>query len=71
MVEDAVENKICGYILASPDSQQFQKKLEMAWIPDICLKYPAPLEKLNKGEKLTSVEQMINDLHEEQKRKFH
>jgi len=69
VVEDVAQNKICGYILAAPDSQQFQKKLEMAWIPDICLKYPLPIEKLNKGEALTSVEQMINDLHEEQKRK--
>lgn len=42
----------------------------MAWIPDICLKYPAPADKLNKGEKLTSVEEMINDLHDEQKRKL-
>ena len=72
VIEDEMEeNKICcGYILAAIDSQQFQKKCEMAWNPDICLKYKAPIEKLNKGEKLTSVEQMINDLHDEQKRKF-
>lgn len=69
VVEDEIENKICGYILAAPDSQQFQKKIEMAWMPELTLKYPAPVEKLNKNEKLTSVEQMINDLHEEQKRK--
>lgn len=70
VVEDEVENKICGYILGATDNQQFQKKIEMAWVPELTLKYPAPVEKLNKNEKLTSVEQMINDLHEEQKREY-
>lgn len=69
VIEDEVDNKICGYILAATDSQQFQKKIEMAWLPNICSKYSAPVEKLMRNEKLNRVEQMINDLHEEQKRK--
>ncbi|XP_054167405.1 protein O-GlcNAcase-like isoform X2 [Oppia nitens] len=61
IVED--EMGICGYALAAIDAQQFNKKLEISWTPELSRKYPAPTEKLSSGQKLSPVEQMIHDMH--------
>ena len=61
IVEDEIG--ICGYALAALDAQQFNKKLEISWTPELNRKYPAPTEKLTAGQKLSPVEQLINDMH--------
>ncbi|CAG2170295.1 unnamed protein product, partial [Oppiella nova] len=61
IVED--EMGICGYALAALDAQQFNKKLEISWTPELNRKYPAPTEKLSAGQKLSPVEELINDMH--------
>ncbi|XP_022912633.2 protein O-GlcNAcase isoform X1 [Onthophagus taurus] len=38
VVED--ESGIVGYACASPDYKKFRLKVELAWIPEMCLKYP-------------------------------
>lgn len=42
VVEDDVG--IVGYACASPDYKKFRIKQELAWIPEMCLKYPFPDE---------------------------
>jgi protein O-GlcNAcase/histone acetyltransferase len=66
VVED--EHGICGYLLGAPDCRQFEKKVNLAWIPDLCSKYAAPVEKVQRGDKLSGVEQIIHELHEQQTR---
>lgn len=61
IVED--EAGICGYALAALDSQQFHNKLDLAWFPEVCNKYPAPKEKISNGEMLTPLEEVINNVH--------
>ncbi|XP_049956889.1 protein O-GlcNAcase [Schistocerca serialis cubense] len=38
VVED--ENGLVGYALAALDARQYHKKLELAWLPEMCAKYP-------------------------------
>lgn len=38
VVED--EKGVVGYACASPDYKKFRVKQELAWIPEMCLKYP-------------------------------
>lgn len=59
VVED--ETGICGYALAALDAQQFNKKLEVAWKPELCLKYPAPAKE--PSEMLTPAEEIVNSFH--------
>ena len=40
VVEDDVG--VVGYALAALDAKQFHKKLELAWLPEMCRKYPRP-----------------------------
>lgn len=56
VVED--DTGICGYALAALDAQQFNKKLEIAWKPELCLKYPAPTKE--PSEMLTPAEVCID-----------
>lgn len=46
VVED--ENGIVGFACASPDYTKFRLKMEMAWLPEMCEKYP--LSQLNNNE---------------------
>lgn len=59
VVED--ENGICGYALAALDAQQFSKKMEIAWKPELCLKYPAPAKE--PSEMLTPAEEIMSSFH--------
>lgn len=59
VVED--ETGVCGYALAALDAQQFSKKLEVAWIPALCIKYPAPNKE--SSQLLTPSEQIMNSFH--------
>lgn len=34
------DNRIVGYACASPDYKKFRVKQEIAWIPEMCAKYP-------------------------------
>jgi protein O-GlcNAcase/histone acetyltransferase len=52
VVEDDVG--LVGYALAAMDSKQFHKKLEIAWLPEMCRKYPQPEKRT--GETLSSTE---------------
>ena len=52
VVEDDVG--LVGYALAALDAKQFHKKLELAWLPEMCRKYPRP-EK-NAEETLSNTE---------------
>lgn len=54
VVED--ETGVCGYALAALDAQQFSKKLEAAWTPELCVKYPVPIKE--SSEMLTPAEFM-------------
>lgn len=38
VIED--EDGICGYALAAVDAQQFFKKQEISWLPELLSKYP-------------------------------
>lgn len=38
VVED--DDGVVGYALAALDAKQFHKKLELAWLPEMCRKYP-------------------------------
>jgi len=38
VVED--DDGVVGYTLAALDAKQFHKKLEVAWLPEMCCKYP-------------------------------
>lgn len=60
------EDGLCGYLLGAPDTRQFEKKLQLAWIPDLLNKYPAPVDKIRNGDQLTLGEKMIQDLHDQQ-----
>lgn len=40
VVEDDIG--VVGYALAALDAKQFYKKLELAWLPEMCRKYPRP-----------------------------
>ncbi|XP_037504364.1 protein O-GlcNAcase isoform X2 [Rhipicephalus sanguineus] len=59
VVED--ETGVCGYALAALDAQQFSKKLEAAWTPELCVKYPAPIKE--SSEMLTPAEEIMNSFH--------
>ncbi len=61
IVEDEVG--ICGYALAALDGQQFEKRVEIAWTPELTRKYPPPTDKINSGQKLSPLEELINDMH--------
>jgi protein O-GlcNAcase/histone acetyltransferase len=52
VVEDDVG--VVGYALAALDAKQFHKKMELAWLPDMCQKYPQPDER--SGETLSNTE---------------
>ena len=52
VVEDDVG--LVGYALAALDAKQFHKKLELAWLPEMCRKYPRPEE--NAGEALSNTD---------------
>lgn len=38
VVED--DSAVVGYVCAAPDYQKFRDKMEIAWIPKLCQKYP-------------------------------
>jgi protein O-GlcNAcase / histone acetyltransferase len=40
VIEDGWD--IVGYVLGAVDAKQFLKKTEVAWIPNLCEKYPKP-----------------------------
>jgi protein O-GlcNAcase/histone acetyltransferase len=52
VVEDDVG--LVGYALAALDAKQFHKKMELAWLPEMCQKYPQPEKR--SGETLSSTE---------------
>jgi protein O-GlcNAcase/histone acetyltransferase len=52
VVEDDIG--LVGYALAALDAKQFHKKLELAWLPEMCHKYPQPEKR--SGETLSSAE---------------
>lgn len=56
IVED--ENEVVGYAVAALDAKQFFAKMEIAWIPEMCSKYPEI--KKDHGEMLTPSEEIIN-----------
>ncbi|XP_059468397.1 protein O-GlcNAcase isoform X2 [Neocloeon triangulifer] len=55
VVEDGWD--IVGYVLAAVDARDFLRKTEMAWIPNLCEKYPKP----NSCE--TAAEKVIDDIY--------
>lgn len=42
VVED--DSKIVGYACASPDYKKFRVKQELAWVPELCVKYAEKVE---------------------------
>jgi len=55
------ENGVCGYALAALDAKQFFTKMEMAWIPEMCSKYPQV--KKDSSEMMTPAEEVMNSFH--------
>ncbi|XP_078588482.1 protein O-GlcNAcase-like isoform X1 [Branchiostoma floridae x Branchiostoma japonicum] len=55
---DASE-KVCGYVVAALDAKDFYKKFEVAWLTDLCNKYPKPTAEGN----LSPAEEIINSFH--------
>ncbi|XP_033119405.1 protein O-GlcNAcase-like isoform X2 [Anneissia japonica] len=53
------DGELCGYALATLDSLEFQKKCEVAWLPEMCMKYPKP----EKTEGLNLAEEIIVSFH--------
>lgn len=53
VVEDS--DGVCGYILASLDSQSFYQHFKQEWLPTVIDKYPSSLPG-TKGEKLSPEE---------------
>lgn len=39
VVED--DSDVVGYVCAAPDYTKFRAKMEISWIPEMCLKYPS------------------------------
>ena len=68
VVEDC--SKIVGFALAALDARKFEEKLEAAWFPVMCSKYPLPKEKKDKEERLDSAEEMIVSMHQDQEGSF-
>ena len=56
--------------MAALDSRKFEDKLKVAWIPEMCSKYPLPKEKKDRGEVLNSAEEMITSMHQDQTDSF-
>ncbi|KAK7867627.1 hypothetical protein R5R35_014820 [Gryllus longicercus] len=59
IVED--ETDLVGYAVAALDAKQFYKKLEVAWLPDMCEKYPQP--KKDDNDALNASEEMMSWFH--------
>ncbi|GLG94788.1 Uncharacterized protein GBIM_01914 [Gryllus bimaculatus] len=59
IVED--ETDLVGYAVAALDAKQFYKKLEVAWLPDMCEKYPQP--KKDDNDALNASEEMMTWFH--------
>jgi len=59
VVED--ETGLVGYAVAALDARQFYSKVQMAWLPEMCLKYPATTP--STSEKATPEEDMISWFH--------
>ncbi|XP_013414451.1 protein O-GlcNAcase isoform X2 [Lingula anatina] len=57
VVED--EQGVFGYVLAALDAKSFYKKLEVAWISELCTKYPLS----DKVDNLTPAEEIISSFH--------
>ncbi|KAG8294571.1 Meningioma expressed antigen 5 (hyaluronidase), partial [Homalodisca vitripennis] len=58
VVED--ETGVVGYAVAALDARQFYSKVRLAWLPEMCQKYPAIPQS---SEKLSAEEEMINWFH--------
>lgn len=58
VVED--DTGVVGYACASPDYKKFRVKQELAWIPDLCAKYPDKDENKNLPK---FAQQLITHLH--------
>lgn len=61
VVED--ETGICGYAVGAVDSKQFEKRTHIAWLPDLCEKYPIP----NDGNEQIESDRIIKAIHLETK----
>lgn len=46
VVED--ETGLVGYAVAALDARQFYSKVQVAWLPEMCLKYPVPQQTAEK-----------------------
>ncbi|KAG8237502.1 hypothetical protein J437_LFUL017536 [Ladona fulva] len=57
----AMPCRVVGYAVAALDARQFYRRLEMAWLPEMCDKYPRP-EKAE-SESFTPAEEIIEGLH--------
>jgi len=56
-VED--ESGLCGYAVGAVDAKQFEKKTQLAWLPDLCEKYPIP----NDGNEQIESDRIIKAIH--------
>lgn len=59
MVEDA--NEIVGYGLGALNAKQFYQKLKVAWIPEMCNKYPEKLDFIDDSN--ISIPQVRSSVH--------
>ncbi|XP_046383582.1 protein O-GlcNAcase isoform X2 [Ischnura elegans] len=57
-----IGGRVVGYAVAALDARQFYRRLEIAWLPEMCDKYPRP-EKRADSDTLTPAEEIIEGLH--------
>ncbi|CAG9119008.1 unnamed protein product [Plutella xylostella] len=55
------EPKVIGYAVAAPDAREFYRRQEVAWIPELCNKYPKSL--LERTDLSPAARECITELH--------
>lgn len=60
VVEDGDES-ICGFALAAVDAETFNKRLDVAWIPDLRKKYP--LNDQNRSSESSRRDMIVQNIH--------
>lgn len=61
--ENSLDGSIVGYALAAPDAKTFYTRYNMAWLPEMRLKYPVKKQHLDDSSSLSPIEQMALSFH--------
>lgn len=64
--ENSLDGSIVGYSCSAPDAKVFFTRYNMAWLPEMRLKYPAPkktTDPVTDEDMLTPIEQIAQSFH--------